>query len=76
MEMYCDITVIERNAFIASGGPGWLDFLSLGRHVIALPDGVTNVENGVGFFGGIISKTFPYVNVEGDRGLFSVPCPS
>jgi hypothetical protein len=76
MEMYCDITVTERNVFVASGGPDWVDFLSLDKHTIALPDGVTNIENGVGFFGGIISKTFPYIDVEGDRGLFQVLCPS
>lgn len=76
MEMYCGITVTERNVFVASGGPDWLDFLSLDKHTIALPDGVSNIENGVGFFGGIISKTFPYVDIEGNRGLFQAPCPS
>lgn len=75
-EMYCDISVTERNVFVAAGGPGWVDFLSLDRHTIALPDGVSNIENGVGYFGGIISKTFPYIDIEGDAGLFHVPCPS
>ncbi|MFH5834067.1 hypothetical protein [Halalkalibaculum sp. DA384] len=75
-EMYCGITVTERNVFVASGGPEWVDFFSLDRHTIALPEGVSNIENGVGYFGGILSKTFPYVNSEGDRGLFQVPCPS
>lgn len=76
MEAYCGISVRERNIFVAAGGPEWLDFLSLDKHTIALPDGVTNIENGVGYFGGIISKTFPYINYEGDHGLFNVPCPS
>lgn len=74
-ETYCGITVIERNVFVASGGPDWPDFVSLDRHSIALPDGVSNVENGVGFLGGIISKTFPYINAEGESGLFEVLCP-
>ncbi len=76
MDMHCDIRVLKREIFIAAGGPDWLDFLSLDKHTIALPDGVSNIENGVGYFGGIISKTFPYINTEGDSGLFSVQCPS
>lgn len=75
-ESYCGITVRERNIFVASGGPEWLDFLSLDKHTIALPDGVSNIENGVGYFGGIISKTFPYINYEGEHGLFNVQCSS
>ena len=74
-ETYCGITVIERNLFVASGGPDWPEFVSLDRHTIALPDGVSNVENGVGFLGGIISKTFPYINALGEVGLFAVSCP-
>lgn len=75
IDTYCGVRVIERNVFVAAGGPGWVDFVSLDRYTIALPDGVGNVENGVGYFGGIISKTFPYVSAEGDSGLFQVPCP-
>ncbi|MDR8392546.1 hypothetical protein NC796_15430 [Aliifodinibius sp. S!AR15-10] len=73
-EMYCNISVTERNVFVASGGPEWVDFLSLDRHTIALPEGISNIENGVGYFGGIISKTFPYIDIEGNTGLFQVPC--
>jgi hypothetical protein len=73
-ETYCGITVIERNLFVASGGPDWPDFISLDRYAIALPDGVSNIENGVGFFGGIVSKTFPYINALGEDGLFRVFC--
>lgn len=76
MAMYCGITVVERNVFVASGGPGWPDFVSLDRHTITLPDGISNVENGVGFFGGVVSKTFPYISAEGEHGLFQVSCPS
>lgn len=74
-ESYCNFTVLERNVFVASGGPGWPEFVSMDRHTIALPDFISNVENGVGFFGGIISKTFPYIDVEGDDGLFVHNCP-
>lgn len=73
-EAYCNFSVIERVVFVASGGPGWPEFVSFDRHTIALPDYLSNIENGVGFFGGIISKTFPYIDVEGDDGLFNVSC--
>jgi hypothetical protein len=75
MTSYCDFTVLERNVFVASGGPGWPEFVSMDRHTIALPDYISNVENGVGFLGGIISKTFPYIDVEGEDGLFNFSCP-
>lgn len=76
MNAYCGITTLERNIFVAAGGPEWHDFLSIDKHTIALPDGITNIENGVGYLGGILSKTFPYVDIEGNRGLFHFPCPS
>lgn len=76
IDTYCGVRVTERKVFVAAGGPDWVDFVSLDRYTIALPDGVGNIENGVGYFGGIISKTFPYVSAEGDSGLFQVPCPS
>jgi hypothetical protein len=74
IESYCDFTVLERNVFVASGGPGWPEFVAMDRHTIALPDYISNIENGVGYFGGIISKTFPYIDVEGEDGLFDFSC--
>lgn len=75
-ESYCDIAVTERGVFAAAGGPDWPDFISLDKYTVTLPDGeYSNIVNGVGFFGGIISKTFPYIDFTGNRGLFQVPCP-
>jgi hypothetical protein len=74
MDSYCNFTVTERNVYVASGGPGWPDFVTMDRHTIALPDHTSNIVDGVGFFGGIISKTFPYIDVEGDDGLFEFFC--
>lgn len=74
-ESYCGIVIIERNVLVAAGGPDWPDFVSLDKYTVTLPDGdYSNIENGVGFFGGIISKTFPYIDISGNDGLVQIPC--
>lgn len=42
---------------IVAGSSSWPDFLSLDPEVVALPDVASNVENGVGLLGGIVSDT-------------------
>lgn len=44
---------------IASAGPDWPDTEGLDFEEQALPDTVTNVENGVGVLAAIVSKTLP-----------------
>lgn len=75
IESYCGIVVTDRSVFAAAGGPDWPDFISLDKYTVSLPDGeYNNIVNGVGFFGGIISKTLPYIDFAGNQGLFQVPC--
>lgn len=45
--------------FIASGGPGWPPFSSMDDLTLQLPDEFSNVNNGVGFLAGIVSKKIP-----------------
>lgn len=52
-------TVDHKQVWVASAGPGWLYFPEIDDNVIALPDGISNVENGTGYVIGIISKTVP-----------------
>lgn len=55
------IQVLQRQLFVASGGPEWIeDIASLDDVVYALPEGLSNVENGIGYMVGIVSKTIPY----------------
>jgi hypothetical protein len=52
--------VIQRDIFVASGGPEWSDEISsLDELVYSLPGQFSNVENGVGYVIGIVSKTIP-----------------
>lgn len=53
------ITVQHKQVWVASAGPGWLYFPDIEDNVIALPDGISNVENGTGYVIGIVSKTVP-----------------
>lgn len=53
--------ILYRRLFVASGGPEWIeDVASLDDLVYALPEGLSNVENGVGYMVGIVSKTIPF----------------
>lgn len=59
-----DLEILDRHIFIASGGPEWIDYeelKSLDDLVYALPETASNVENGVGYVIGIVSKTIPDV---------------
>lgn len=43
--------------FVASGGPEWPDFSGIDQETLFLPDAFTNVEHGIGFVGGVVSRT-------------------
>ena len=57
--------VDDVQVLIAAAGPDWPDFLSLDDETLALADVVTNVENGVGFIGGVSSKKLPWERLRG-----------
>lgn len=48
--------VLNRQIFVASAGPEWHFFPNISEEIIALPDGISNVENGVGYVVGVVSK--------------------
>lgn len=71
-------SVLQREIFVASAGPDWHYFPDIDEEIIALPDGISNVENGVGYVVGIVSKTISWEitcfdEVSGDPLPF--PCP-
>lgn len=56
-----EMEILHRQIFVASGGPEWNeDISSLDDVAYALPGNITNVENGLGYMVGVISKTVPY----------------
>lgn len=56
-----EIKTHSRNIIVASGGPEWREEISsIGDIEYALPEGLSNVENGLGYMLGIVSKTIPY----------------
>lgn len=56
------IVVDSRELFVARGGPGWTDEIrNLDDIEYALPDGVSNVENGLGYMFGILSRSISYI---------------
>lgn len=65
--------VIKRQIYVAAAGPGFHDFGTIDEKVIALPEGVSNITNGVGYLAGIVSKTIPYKSCF--EGVTLVPCP-
>jgi hypothetical protein len=63
LEIYVEenpYTVLQREVYVAAAGPEWQFFPNLDEEAIALPDGISNVENGVGYVVGIISKRVPW----------------
>ncbi len=64
LEIYIEenpYTLLQREVYVASAGPGWYFFPDVFEEVIQLPDGISNVENGVGYVIGIVSKRVPWV---------------
>ena len=51
--------VDDVQVLIAAAGPNWPDFLSIDDETLALTDVVTNVDNSIGFLGGVSRKTMP-----------------
>lgn len=54
------VPITGRQIFIASGGPDYHNFGLIDEKIIALPEGTSNIENGIGYLAGIVSKTIPF----------------
>ncbi len=50
-------TLLGIKVVVAAAGPDWPDLRGIDLETLALPVAVTNVERGVGYLGGIASKT-------------------
>lgn len=54
------LEILSRKIFVASAGPEWDDEItSLDQLEYSIPNINSNVENGVGYMMGIVSKTIP-----------------
>ncbi|TVQ04902.1 MAG: hypothetical protein EA359_04905 [Balneolaceae bacterium] len=69
--------LLYRQIFVAQGGPEWNDEIrSLDDLVYILPDSFSNVEGGIGYLVGIVSKSIPYKSCysEGEPTVL-IACP-
>ena len=64
-----------RQIYVAVAGPDWVDFSVIDDRVIELPDGVSNVNSGLGYLAGIVSKTVPFRSCFDDERRLT-PCPT
>ncbi|CAN5481803.1 DUF4249 family protein [soil metagenome] len=70
-----DVEFLHHQIFVASGGPDWDENIpSLNDLVYALPEGLSNVENGLGYMVGIVSKLIPF-DFCLDNQNFPTACP-
>lgn len=69
-----DICLYPQQIFMASAGPAWIDFSVVDDEIIILPDGISNVEKGVGYVTGVYSKTIPYESCWNSNEEM-IPCP-
>ncbi len=56
------IEITNCEIYVARAGPGWLHFPSIDRNLIALPEGISNIENGTGYVIGVVSRRIVYPN--------------
>jgi len=69
-----EIQVVHRQIFVASGGPEWdEDIASLDDLIYALPEGFSNVEDGLGYMVGVDFKIIPYESCF-DEQFVLIPC--
>ncbi|MEX2600247.1 MAG: hypothetical protein WD355_01285 [Balneolaceae bacterium] len=64
----------DARIFVASAGPDYHYFPSIDEVFDPLPKALSNVENGVGYLAGMVSKTFQYRNCTVEGTLIRIPC--
>lgn len=68
------IQVLHKQFYVASGGPEWKEEISSTDDLVyALPGGISNVENGLGYMVGIDSKSVPFESCYNKNSLL-IPC--
>lgn len=71
-----EVKFLGRQIFVATAGPEWDDTIPAFDDLrYALPDVASNVENGVGYLIGIVSKSIPYKNCYDEDGNI-ISCPA
>lgn len=70
-----EVDVLHRQLFVAAGGPEWDEEIALVDDLVySLPDGFSNVENGLGYMVGIVSKLIPFESCH-DENRALIGCP-
>jgi hypothetical protein len=70
-----EIEYLHHQIFVAGGGPEWdEDITSIDDLVYTLPEGFSNVENGLGYMVGIVSKLIPFESCRDENGEL-IGCP-
>lgn len=65
-----EFQILDRQLFVASAGPDWINLYVLDEDIYTLAEGVSNIENGVGFMIGTITKTIPWGPCFDEQGEF------
>ncbi len=70
-----EIEVLHRQIYVASAGPEWNEEIaSMDDFLYAIPDGFSNVEDGLGYMIGIDSKIIPFESCRDDQAEL-ISCP-
>jgi hypothetical protein len=70
-----EIEFMHHQILIASAGPEWDEEIdTMDKLVYALPEGLSNVEDGLGYMVGVVSKLIPFENCTDDMNS-PVACP-
>jgi len=57
-----DYSILRYDVVVAAGMPSWPNYADLDPEEVILPDVATNVNNGVGYLGGIVSDTLNMID--------------
>ena len=52
-----DPTFATLDIYVGAGGAEWPDFVGIDRETLFLPEIFTNIEHGIGFLGGVLTKS-------------------
>lgn len=67
--------VFKTQIFVAAYGPDFPDLGSINKYVLEVPGSFSNVENGLGYLAGIVSKTIPFRSCFAEDGTLTA-CPT
>lgn len=66
--------ILEFYVLVAAMSADWPDGVEIDEELLAIPEETSNVENGIGYVGGVVGKKVPYKSCWDENGQY-IACP-